>query len=66
MKPSLTKTAHLKNMLGACLLVATLGLFATGCVEGNYYHRYHHHTREWYPRHHQAPPPGVNFDVDVR
>ena len=66
MKPSLNKTARLKNTLGACLLVATLGLFSTGCAEQHYYHRYHHHTRDWYGRRHQAPPPGVNFDVDVR
>jgi hypothetical protein len=49
-------------------LVFLLGLACTmsGCAESHYYDTYHHHTREWYDRHHTPPPAGVNFDVEVR
>jgi hypothetical protein len=55
-----------KNLL-SLMLVMVVAVFAlASCYETNYYHRYHHHTRGWYDRHHQAYPPGVDFKVDVR
>lgn len=66
MKTDMNNTKRLSNMLGAFLLLAFMGVAFTGCVEQHYYNRYHHHTREWYGRHHTPPPAGVNFDVDVR
>ena len=44
-------------------LASFLLMLSTGCVEHNYYHRYHHHTRGWYDRHHTPPPAGVEFDI---
>lgn len=51
--------------LGAGILFAII-FSLSSCYEGHYYHRYHHHTRDWYDRHHTPPPAGVNFDIDVR
>jgi hypothetical protein len=56
----------LKNVLGVVLFLGTIAFSLSGCYEGRYYHQYHHHTRDWYGRHHQPEPAGVRWDVDVR
>lgn len=55
-----------KNIAGAMLLLAVMAFSLSGCYETHYYNRYHHHTREWYGRHHTPPPAGVDFNVDIR
>jgi hypothetical protein len=46
-------------------ICAVLMIALSGCYESHYYHRYHHHTRDWYDRHHTPPPAGVDFNIDV-
>ncbi len=55
-----------RNILIAALLIMPVVFVLFGCYEPQYYHRYHHHTREWYGRRHMPPPDGVNFDRDRR
>ncbi|MBS1917898.1 MAG: hypothetical protein JST87_16635 [Bacteroidetes bacterium] len=55
-----------KNVLGFIVCLGIIIFSATSCVESHYYHRYHHHTRGWYEHRHMPPPPGVNFDIDIR
>jgi hypothetical protein len=55
----------LKFRVGLVVCFAAMFILS-GCVESRYYHRYHHHTRPWYDRHHMPPPAGVDFRVDVR
>jgi hypothetical protein len=55
----------LKKLAPVCLVLA-MAFSLSSCYESGYYHRYHHHTRDWYGRHHQPPPAGVDFNVDVR
>lgn len=56
----------MKRILVFLMVVTFVAFLLPSCVEHRYYHRYHHHTREWYPRHHRDVPAGVNFDLDVR
>lgn len=58
----------LKNWSKVILTLGIAVFFLSSCYtsyEGRYYHRYHHHHREWYEHRHQAPPPGINWSVDV-
>ncbi len=55
-----------RNILAFLVLMLGLACTMSGCAENHYYNTYHHHTREWYDRHHTPPPAGVNFDVEVR
>lgn len=55
----------LQKAITAILVISFAAAILPGCAENRYYHRYHHHTREWYPRHHRPVPPGVNFNVDI-
>ncbi|HEV2354014.1 MAG TPA: hypothetical protein VGR89_07215 [Puia sp.] len=55
----------IKGVLSIGLYLAVIAFSLSGCYEGRYYNHYHHHTHGWYDRHHQAPPPGVRWDVDV-
>jgi hypothetical protein len=59
MKHSITK------MLGLAVFLLGFAFSMSGCAEQRYYDTNHHHTREWYDRHHTPPPAGVNFDVEV-
>ena len=54
------------KMLAFLVFLVGLTSMMTGCAESHYYDTYHHHSREWYDRHHTPPPAGVNFDVEVR
>jgi hypothetical protein len=54
-----------KKLAPVCLVLA-MALGLSSCYETSYYHQYHHHTRDWYGRHHTPPPAGVDFNVDVR
>ncbi|HVW98965.1 MAG TPA: hypothetical protein VHA52_00760 [Candidatus Babeliaceae bacterium] len=56
----------MKKILVILFVMASFAFLLPACVEHRYYHRYHHHTREWYHRHHREIPPGVNFELDVR
>jgi hypothetical protein len=53
-------------MWGFLAILIAVAFSTTGCAENHYYDTYHHHSREWYDRHHTPPPAGVNFNVDVR
>jgi hypothetical protein len=55
-----------KRMPGILSIMSIMAFSMFGCVEGHYYHRYHHHTRGWYDHRHMAYPAGVDFNVDVR
>ena len=55
----------LKKVLGISILSGLLLTAFTGCYEEHYYHTYHHHTHDWYDRHHESVPTGVDFNVDV-
>lgn len=55
-----------RSLLVSILIVALLAFILPGCYETRYNNRYHHHSRDWYGRHHSVPPAGVNFDLDVR
>lgn len=55
----------IKNIISAALFMGVVIFSLTSCYETHYYHRYHHHTRDWYDRHHTPPPAGVRFEVDV-
>lgn len=55
----------LKKTLAVLSLLSIMAFTMSGCVEHRYYHRYHHHTRGWYDRHHEAYPAGVDFSVDI-
>ena len=55
-----------KKAIGMAVCIGAILFSITGCYEGHYYHRYHHHTRDWYDHRHMPPPAGVDFNVDVR
>jgi len=55
-----------KNLIVVVFILLASGFIFSGCAESRYHRRYHHHTREWYGRHHRPVPPGVNFEIDVR
>lgn len=55
----------IKSYVSFGLFALVVGFALTGCYETHYYHHYNHHTHGWYDRHHQAPPAGVRWDVDV-
>lgn len=54
-----------KKSAGALIGLLAAIFFLSGCYETHYYHRYNHHTRTWYDRHHTPPPSGINFEIDV-
>ncbi|UAY53273.1 hypothetical protein [Ferruginibacter albus] len=54
-----------RNKTAIAIVCAILVFNLSACYESHYYHHYHHHTREWYDRRHEAPPAGVDFNVDV-
>lgn len=54
-----------RNSIGVILLLLFLAIGFSSCYETHYYHRYNHHTRPWYERHHRPVPPGINFELDV-
>jgi hypothetical protein len=54
-----------RKLKGLAVLVAIV-FSLSSCYESHYYHRYHHHTRDWYDHRHMPPPAGVDFNVDVR
>ena len=56
---------NIKNMLGLGSFLIGLAFLFSGCVEHRYYETNHHHSREWYEHHQQAPPQGMNFELDV-
>ncbi len=56
----------IKNTISTVLFVGITAFALTSCYETHYNHRYHHHTTDWYDRHHTPPPAGVDFNVDVR
>lgn len=55
----------LKNLFSIALFIGISAFALTGCYESHYYHTYHHHTRDWYGRHHTPPPAGVNWEVEI-
>jgi len=55
-----------RNVMAILLIAASSSFILSGCYESRYNQRYHHHTREWYGRHHQPPPAGINFEIDLR
>lgn len=54
-----------RKTFGLIAFLFILAFSMSGCAESHYYDTYHHHSREWYDRHHTPPPANVNFDVDV-
>ncbi|HSZ84948.1 MAG TPA: hypothetical protein VK787_02900 [Puia sp.] len=56
----------IKKTFSLIIILATIAFSFSGCYESHYYHRYHHHTRDWYDHRHQSYPAGVDFNVDVR
>jgi hypothetical protein len=56
---------RIKDFFSIGLFSLVVAFALTSCYETHYYHHYHHHTRGWYDNHHQAPPAGVNWNVDV-
>lgn len=55
-----------KNIMAIVIILIASTFSLSSCYETHYYHNYHHHTRSWYERRHQAPPAGVNFEVDIK
>ncbi len=55
----------MKKWLSIGLMFGVIAFSLSSCYETHYYHHYHHHTRDWYDYHHQTPPAGVDFNVDV-
>jgi hypothetical protein len=55
----------LRKTLGLVAFLFMVAFSMSGCAESHYYETNHHHSREWYDRHHTPPPANVNFDVDV-
>ncbi len=57
----------MKKALGnlIAILIILVAFTFSSCYEPQYYHTYHHHTREWYDHRHVPPPAGVNFEIDV-
>jgi hypothetical protein len=56
----------IKKIFSIVFILVTVGFALSGCYETHYYHRYHHHTRDWYDRRHESYPAGVDFNIDIR
>jgi len=56
----------ISKALKILVVLVVIAFYLPGCYETHYYHRYHHHTRDWYDRRHMPPPAGVDFNVDIR
>ena len=54
-----------KNLVAGIVAIFVISMVLGSCVEPRYYNEYNHHSRDWYGRRHQNPPPGVNFEIDV-